>query len=233
MKIEIWSDVVCPFCYISKKNFEKALSQFENKIEIEIIWRSYELYPDMITQSNRTFYEYMAERDEISTEEVSLLYDFVLDMAKDSELELNLEKALLVNTKNAHLLIQLAKKQGLGSEAEENLFHAYFVENKNIDDFNVLSKIADEVGISYSDFRAQLISDEVTKGFEFDLERAINKEVKSVPFFLFNDSFTINGAQDEKVFLEMLNKAWLNYQSDNQEEIAKIEGKSCSIDGNC
>jgi predicted DsbA family dithiol-disulfide isomerase len=233
MKIEIWSDVVCPFCYISKKNFEKALSKFEHKNRIDVIWRSYELYPNMLTNPNKTYYEYLAERDEITVEEVELLYDFVLEMAQDSGLELNLEKTLILNTKKAHQLIQVAKTQNLSSEVGEQLFRACFVENKNIDDIEILQQIADKTGIVYTNFSTLLSSKEIINAFSLDIERSANKEINSVPYFLLNDNVAINGAQDVKVFTDMLEKAWKNFELDNQGEFENINGQSCSMDGNC
>lgn len=233
MKIEIWSDVVCPFCYISKKNFEKALSKFEHKNRIDVIWRSYELYPGMITNPKKTYYEYLAERDEITVEEVELLYDFVLEMAQDSGLELNLEKTLMLNTKKAHQLIQVAKTQNLSSEVGEQLFQACFVESKNIDDIEILQQIADKTGIVYTNFGTLLSSKEIINAFSLDIERSANKEINSVPYFLLNDNVAINGAQDEKVFADMLEKAWKNFELDNQGEFENITGQSCSMDGNC
>lgn len=233
MVIEIWSDVVCPFCYIGKRRIENALSKFEHKEDIELVWHSYQLYPEMKTQPDKTLYEYMAERDEITVEDVKLEYDFIDEMAKEVGLDYHLDKALLVNTKNAHLLIQMAKKEGKDSKAEELLFQAYFIENKNIDDLDTLEKIAKNIGIDKSNFKKIISSDIFSEEFEKDIYQSKQIGVRGVPFFLMNNELSINGAQEEQVFLNAIEKSWNTWHLNGQIKHSIIEGKTCSAEGNC
>ena len=233
MVVEIWSDVVCPFCYIGKKKFEKALSAFEHKDDVEVVWRSYQLYPAMKSQPDKTIFEFMAERDGITAEQVKDEYNFINDMAADVDLKYQLDKALLVNTKNAHRLLQIAKIDGKDSIAEELLFHAYFTENKNIDDLTVLKDIAIQMGINSERFSELLLSKNIDDKIEADIYQSNQIGVRGVPFFLMNNDISVSGAQDEQVFVNSLETAWENYHSKSHDKANTIQGNTCSMDGKC
>ncbi len=208
MIVEIWSDVVCPFCYIGKKKLEKALSLFENREHVEIIWRSYQLYPDAKTQANKTIYEFMAEKHGITTEQIKNEYGFINDMAAEVGLKYKLDKAPLVNTRNAHRLLQIAKLQGKANETEELLFKSYFIENKNIDDFNILKDIAENLGINTTNLESELLSSAHDDAINSDIYQSKQIGVRGVPFFLINNKISISGAQDVSVFIDGLSKEW-------------------------
>ena len=125
-KIEIWSDILCPFCYIGKRKLEKALETFEGKEFIEIDWRSYQLDPDAIAQPNTDVYDYLAQRKGLTRDASIKMHEQVANTAKQEGLDYNFEKAIIANSYNAHRFIHLAKKYNLGNEAEENIFKAYF-----------------------------------------------------------------------------------------------------------
>jgi len=233
MKIDIWSDVVCPFCYISKRRFEKALSMFEHKDDIEVVWHSYQLSPEMITQNDKTLYEYIAERDEITVEDVALSYDFVREMAQEAGLEFHLEKTRRINTKNAHRLLQIAKGQGKGASAEEILFHAYFIDNINIDDRDVLIELAKELSIDKETLLPLLSSEIIDQAVENDIEHAKELGIKGVPYFLIDDEIYVSGAQTEQIYFDAIEKAWTSWHSNIQEKFSVSEGSSCSQDGEC
>lgn len=233
MVIEIWSDVVCPFCYIGKRKLEKALSLFEHKDDVEVVWRSYQLYPDIITQADKTIYEFMSERKGISVEQIKEQFGFINDMAKEVGLEYQLDKALQVNTRNAHRFLQIAKNEGKGSMAEELLFKAYFTDNRNIDDISVLEDIAHNLGIDKERFNAQLLLKEIDEAIGNDIYNSKQVGVRGVPYFLINNEISISGAQDDSVFLGSLEKAWKNWHVKSQEKASSIEGKTCSTEGIC
>ncbi len=213
MVIEIWSDVVCPFCYIGKRKLEKALSLFEHKDDIELVWRSYQLHPDVETQPDKTIYEYLAERNGITVEQIKEQYSFINDMAAEVGLKYQLDTAILVNTRNAHRLLQIAKKTGKDSIAEELLFKAYFTENKNIDDKTTLEAIAKELGIDKSAFTTQLLSKEIDTEIDNDIYQSKQIGVRGVPLFLLNNEESISGAQDIQVFKDALQKSWENWKN--------------------
>lgn len=122
MIIEIWSDVVCPFCYIGKRRFESALSKFEHKDDIEVVWRSFQLYPSITSQPDMTIYEFMAEKNGITVAQIKEQYDFINEMATEVGLKYKLDKAFLLNTKNAHQLLQLARTEKKDSDAGSYYF---------------------------------------------------------------------------------------------------------------
>jgi predicted DsbA family dithiol-disulfide isomerase len=140
MKVDVWSDIMCPFCYIGKRHYESALKQFANSNEVELIWHSFQLDPSipMVSNKQQNVYEYLAARKGISIEQSLKGFERVMQMAKNTGLEFNLDNAIVANSFNAHRLIQLAKTKGLGDEAEEGLFRAYFVEGKDFGNLEVL-----------------------------------------------------------------------------------------------
>jgi predicted DsbA family dithiol-disulfide isomerase len=138
MQVEIWSDVMCPFCYIGKRKFEAALSQFVHKENIEVIWKSYMLNPEMKTDTNKNSIVALAEHKGISIEESKEMHKYVVEMATNAGLKYNMDKTISANSFNAHRLTHYAKSQGKQLEIEEKLFEAYFILGKNIDDTNTL-----------------------------------------------------------------------------------------------
>lgn len=213
MIVEVWSDVVCPFCYIGKRKLAKALSLFENREHVEVVWRSYQLYPDVKTQPNKTIYEFMAEKHGITVEQIKDKYSFINDMAAEVGLKYQLDKAILVNTRNAHRLLQMAKRERKDNIAEEILFKSYFIENKNIDDIEVLEKIAEKIGFNKLRFKSELLSLQNDEGIDSDIYQSRQIGVRGVPFFLINNSISISGAQDINVFIDGLNKGWNQIKS--------------------
>lgn len=147
MKVEIWSDVMCPFCYIGKRRFEQALEQFEYSDDIDVEWKSFQLNPSMETDPDKNINEYLAEAKGWSPEQARQMNQRVTDMAAEEGLEYNMDQAVVANSFDAHRLIQFAKKLDKGAEAEEALFRAYFTESKNIADHNTLLKIAEAIGL--------------------------------------------------------------------------------------
>lgn len=130
MKIEIWSDVICPFCYIGKRNFEAALEQFADKKNIEVIWKSFQLDPAIPEVATESYTDYLVKRKGMAVEQVQGMLSNVTQMATQVGLDYHLDQSIIVNSLKAHQLIQFAKLKNLGSEAEERLFKAFFIEGK-------------------------------------------------------------------------------------------------------
>jgi protein disulfide-isomerase len=140
-KIEIWSDIQCPFCYIGKRKIEKALESFKGKDKVEVEWRSYQLDPDSTSQPNVDLYDYLAKRKGQTRDWAIEMHKNVTQMAKENGLDYHFEKAILANSYNAHRLIHLAKKYKLCNEAEEKIFKAYFTEGKDIANIGTLTAL--------------------------------------------------------------------------------------------
>ncbi len=208
MTVEIWSDVVCPFCYIGKRKFESALQQFEHRDHVEIVWKSYQLNPDQKTEPSKNAIQSLAESKGISVQEAKSMAQYVTNMAKTVGLTYDFEKAVTVNTRNAHRFTHLAKSEGKQIEAEELLFQAYFVQGKNIDDVAVLQELGKSIGLNPERVAAVYNSNEFNEAVERDIYESRQIGVQGVPFFVFDNKFGVSGAQDEAVFLKTLEKAF-------------------------
>ena len=207
MQVEIWSDIMCPFCYIGKRKFEAALEKFSNKDEVEIIWRSYQLDPNIQTQPDKDIYSYLAEAKGQTREWSVKMHENVVNMAKSVGLEYNFDRAVVANSFDAHRLIQLAKKHGLGDAMEERLFKAYFTEGKNFADHETLATIGDEIGLDKSEILSMLRSDDLADNVHSDVEQGMRLGLRGAPFFVFNRQIGVAGAQDPEIFLQALQEA--------------------------
>lgn len=208
MKVEIWSDVMCPFCYMGKRKFEKALEQFTNADKIEIEWKSFQLNPDLETNPNISSHASLAAHKGISEEQAKSMSDQVVEMARGEGLTYNMDQAVVANSFNAHRFSHLAKKHGVQDEAEEALFRAYFTEGKNIDDTETLVAMGVELGIAADEVRDMLNSDAYDDEVRMDLHEARQVGVTGVPFFVFERKYAVSGAQPTPVFTETLEKAF-------------------------
>jgi predicted DsbA family dithiol-disulfide isomerase len=207
MKVEIWSDVICPWCYIGKRRFEMALAQFIQKDKIEIEWKSYQLDPSLITDPNKSINQMLAEKKGWTIDYAKEMNDHVSQLAKEVGLDYNFDKAIVANTFDAHRLIQLSKKKNQGNKAEEFLFKAYFTDGKNIGDHNTLIQLGKEIGLDPTEVSAMLESDAYAKEVKADVYEAYQMGSRSVPFYLMNNKFAITGAQSPEIFLNALKNA--------------------------
>ncbi len=234
MKVDIWSDVRCPFCYIGKRKFEAALSRFPQKDKVSVVWHSFELDPAMETDTAVDAYTYLAERKGQSRDWSVQMHGQVAQTAKAVGLDYNFDKAVVANSFHAHRLIQLAKTKGLGDAAEEALFKAYFTGGKNIDDKEVLVEIGTGIGLPVQEITGMLASDAYTKEVREDEAMADNIGITGVPFFVLNNKYGISGAQDPGTFLSGLQQAWAEYEKDNPSLIMReAAGDTCDADGTC
>ena len=234
MKVDIWSDVRCPFCYIGKRKFEKALARFPQKDKVEVEWHSFELDPGIKTQTGTHIHDYLAQRKNITTDASVKLHKQVTATAKEVGLDYNFDKAVIANSFDAHRLIQLAKLNGLGDAAEERLFKAYFTEGKDISDHLTLIILGDEIGLNGKLVKQMLDSDAFSDEVRYDERQARELGINGVPFFVMNDRYGVSGAQQPEVFLQTLERAWQEYEKENPEANEAIaDAASCSTDGNC
>jgi predicted DsbA family dithiol-disulfide isomerase len=228
MNIEIWSDKVCPFCYIGKKHFEKALEQFEFKEEVSISWKSFQLDPDFKSEGLNTF-EYLSKRKGIDEETVRQMTSNVQQMAQDSGLSFDFEKAIPANTFNAHRLTHLAASKGLGDKAEERLFDAYFVEGRNIGDLDTLTQLGTEIGLEKSEVNELWTNNQFSAEVTDDHNTFIQLGGRGVPFFVIDRKIGISGAQPVSEFLKAIQSA----RKENMKVSESEASNSCNIDGEC
>jgi predicted DsbA family dithiol-disulfide isomerase len=234
MKVEIWSDVMCPFCYIGKRRFESALNESAHKDQVEVEWKSFQLNPNLETDPDININQYLADIKGISVDDARSMNDYVTNMAAGVGLTYDFDKAILANSFNAHRLSHLAKKHGLGEAAEEALFKAYFTEGKNIDDKDTLTQIGVSLGLDSKEVKETLYSDAFADDVRHDVAEAQQLRLQGVPFFVLNNKYGISGAQEVPVFSKTLDKAFAEWQEEqNKAGLTVIEGESCSPDGDC
>lgn len=215
MKIEIWSDVMCPFCYLGKHKFEKALEQFPHKDNIEIEWKSFQLQPDLVTDTTININQYLAEIKDLSIEEASQMNNHVAQAGKAIGLTYNVDQIVVANSFKAHNLIQFAKTQLKQNEIEEKLFETYFANGKNIDDIPTLIELANEAGLNTNNLANVLENNEFAPQVQADINEARKLGIRGVPFFAFNRKYAISGAQEPSAFLSTLEKSFTDWKHDN------------------
>jgi len=217
MKVEIWSDIMCPFCYIGKRRFENALQEFQHKNKIEVEWKSFLLNPAIRTDPGKNINQYLSETKGWSLEQARQANNYVTKMAKEVGLNYDFNKVVVANTFDAHRLIQLAKVNNKSDEIEERLFKAYFIEGKNIADHDTLILLGTEAGLTREAVKKMINSDEYSDNVEKDINDAHLIGVRGVPYFVFNDQFAISGAQRVETFRDTLNKAWHDWENRQSE----------------
>lgn len=208
MEVKIWSDVRCPFCYIGKRKFETALAAFAHKDEVKITWKSFELDPDLQTVADTNIYEYFSKAKGIPQEQAVDMFNNVTQVAAEVGLDFKLDQSVVANSFKAHRVIQLAKTLNLGDEIEEALFRIHFMEGKNIDDEQVLTDTAKNIGIPASAVQSLFNGDDFDSEVRIDQLEAQRIGIRGVPFFVFDDKYAVSGAQAPEIFLQTLEKAY-------------------------
>ena len=236
MKVEIWSDVMCPFCYIGKRKFEQALSKFPKKDQVEIVWKSYQLAPDMKTDTSKNINQYLAESKGWTLDYAKQMNDYVTNMAAEVGLKYDFAKAIPANSFDAHRISHLAAKHGLQDKMEEALFKAYFTEGKNTADKNTLIALAKEIGLDETEARKTLESNEFASEVKADIHEAQTLGVNGVPFFVFDRKYAVSGAQAPEAFLQTLERShqeWSKSHSFIELKNDEKDGAVCTPDGKC
>lgn len=234
IKVEIWSDIACPFCYIGKTNFEKALASLSQQNNLEVIWKSFQLTPDIKTDPSISLYESLAASKGMSVEQARGMTAHVNQVAKDAGLAFHFDKVVVANTRNAHRLLHEASKHGVQNQLKHELLKAYFTEGKNIDHTETLQELAKIAGVPANRAKAVLDSDE--HGYEVvqDIQESRELGVSGVPFFVFDRKYAISGAQPVAAFSEVLEKLVNELKTEKQfVDKADFNKDSCDVGGNC
>lgn len=234
MKVEIWSDVMCPFCYIGKRKFENALNRLAGKEKVEIEWKSFELNPGMRTQPGKSVHQYLAEIKGWTPAYAKKMNDHVTGIAADVGLTYHLDKAIIANSFDAHRLSHLAKKYGLQDKIEEALFAAYFTEVKNTADHKVLLDLAVKAGLDESEVKQMLEGDDYHEEVQADEAEAHRLGIHSVPYFVFNRRYAVSGAQAPEIFTQALNTSYREWEKERANiSLLADDAASCGVDGIC
>jgi len=235
MKIEVWSDIMCPFCYIGKKHLETALKQFHDADTINVEWKSYQLDPYIPRHpSDKNTYQYLAENKGMSYEDAKRMTADVAQAGAQTGVTLDFERAVVANSFDAHRLIHLAQTKGLADPVKEGLFLAHFTDGKDINNREVLLAVGTAAGLTEAEVAAVLDSDKYGDEVKRDIREAREIGVRGVPFFVFNRKYAISGAQPPDTFLQTLEKSFAEWRAENPKVTLTVtDGPTCGPDGRC
>jgi predicted DsbA family dithiol-disulfide isomerase len=209
LKIDIWSDIACPWCYIGKRKLENGIAAYRDAaadaaLDIEVEYHSFELSPDTPVDFEGGMADYLAKHKGVSPEQAAGMLDRVIGIASDVGLHYDYDALQHTNTVKAHQLIHYAKAHGLQLEAKERLLKAYFVEGRHVGRDEDLADLAAEIGLDRDDVLRSLGSDEYLPAVRADQAQAVEYGIQGVPFFVFDAKYGVSGAQEATVFAELL-----------------------------
>jgi len=208
VKVEIWSDVACPWCYIGKRRFDTALSRFEHRQAVEVRWRSFELDPSAPKVCEEPYLDRLATKYRMSIPEADALIDRMIEAGAQNGVVLRLDKAKPANTFDAHRLLHYAAERDAQAELKEKLFRSTFTKGAPTADADVLVAVAADAGLDAGEARAVVEGDAYAADVRADEQRAADLGITSVPFFVMGGAFGVSGAQAPGVLLEVLEEAW-------------------------
>jgi predicted DsbA family dithiol-disulfide isomerase len=208
MDVEIWSDINCPWCYIGKRRFEAALSQFEHADEVNVTWRSFELDPSAPAEVVGNGAARIAEKYGVPLERAQEMEQHVTEVAAGDGLEYDLEHARLGSTFDGHRLVHLAQRHGLQDAMKERLMRARFIDGQLVSDHDTLVALAVQVGLNADEVRAMLASDELSDAVRDDERTAQEFGISGVPMFVVDRAIGASGAQPPEQLLALLRHGW-------------------------
>jgi len=213
VKVEIWSDVICPWCYVGKRRFDAALERFAHRDAVEVEWKSFELDPGSSSQSpdGRSEGDYadrLAEKYGTSRSGAQQMLDTMTTTAAAEGLELRFDKAIKANTFDAHQVIHLARERGVQSEVKERLLRAYFTEGEAVGDMSVLARLGAEAGLDAPEVLQAIDEQRYAEAVRANEVEAQRLGISAVPFFIVDRTYGIAGAQPPDQILEVLKQAW-------------------------
>jgi predicted DsbA family dithiol-disulfide isomerase len=228
MQVEVWSDVVCPWCYIGKRKLETALSRFAHADQVEVVWRSFQLDPSIPEGHTEETLPALAAKYGRSVEEMAGQMRRVEEVAAAEGLQYDLARGVSGNTLLAHELTHLAAEHGLGGAMEERLMHANFEEHRSVFDVDALVPLAVEVGLDEAEVRAALADRRFLPAVRDDIETARALGATGVPFFVVDRAYGAAGAQPAETLLQLLERAW----ADSHPLVTVPAAEGCD-DGTC
>jgi predicted DsbA family dithiol-disulfide isomerase len=208
MKIELWSDFACPFCYIGKKRFEQALNAFPHKDQVEVIYKSYQLNPNAPKVMKKSAAESFASGHGMTVAQAKQRFDMFKQQAQTVGLTYDYDKIQMTNSFDAHRLAKWANQFGLEEVLTDRLMKAYFTDGLNIADPKTLVSLAEEVGLDKAQAEKIISSKEYGNQVKNEITEGRQIGVQGVPFFVLNRKYGISGAQPVEYFAQALNQLW-------------------------
>jgi predicted DsbA family dithiol-disulfide isomerase len=234
MTVEIWSDIMCPFCYLGKRKFEAALNQFPERENVSVIWKSFQLQPDLKTDTSIDIYTYLSQVKGFEPAQAKQINEHLSQSGRSVGLEYNFDKIIVANTFKAHILLHVARKHGKQIEVKESLLKAYFTDGRNVDDIPTLIEIGNSSGLKSDELYEALEEDSCIDPVREDIYEAQQLGIRGVPYFVFNKKYGVSGAQESDLFSGVLEKAFAGWKKDNPDmEPVILNGQTCSSDQNC
>jgi predicted DsbA family dithiol-disulfide isomerase len=231
LRIDIWSDIACPWCYVGKRRLEQALEKFPHKADVQIVWRAFELDPSApkIRDASLSYTERLAGKYRVPPEEAQVMIDRMVATAARDGLEFRFDRIQSGNTFDAHRLLHLAHERGRQDALKERLMRAYLTEGQAIGDPAVLVTLAREAGLDEQEARDVVDTDRFAAEVRQDEALARELGINGVPFFVLDQRLGVSGAQPAEVLLGALEQAWSELPKPALETFA--EGAVCGPDG--
>jgi predicted DsbA family dithiol-disulfide isomerase len=233
MQVEIWSDVVCPWCYVGKRRFESALAKFDHRGQIEVTWRSFELDPDAPPVREGDPVQRLADKYGMPRAQAEAAEASLTATAAIEGLDYHLNTVKSGNSFNAHRLLHLAAERGIQDDVKERFMLGYFTENRPIGDTEALTALAVDAGLDEAEVRTVLSSDRYADDVRADEKQALAYGISGVPFFVVDQKYGVSGAQSADVLLQTLEQAWKEANPltmiTTSGSDASCEGDSCAI----
>lgn len=204
MKIEIWSDIACPFCYLGLTKLQKAIENLNLNDEVEIELRTFLLNPGLKTDLSKSITQYLQEHKQIPMDQIAAMNARIVQQGQEFGIDFQMDKIVLANTIKAHLLLHEAHEQGLQWACKMRLLKAYFSEGQNIDNLEVLQNLAQEAGLKTAQLDLAILGGKHSRAFTQDLQEAQELGLRGVPYFIFDRKVAIHGAREVEVFEKAL-----------------------------
>jgi predicted DsbA family dithiol-disulfide isomerase len=227
MDVEIWSDIACPWCYVGKRRFESALSQFDHADQVNITWRAFELDPEAPLETQGDVAQRLADKYGMSLEQAQTMEADMTATAAGEGLDYRLDIRRSANTFDGHRVIRLATEHGLGDAMKERLLRAHFSEGELVSDHATLVKLALEAGLDGDEVSAMLAGDRFADEVRADETTARQFGISGVPTFVIDRQIGVSGAQTPDVLLGLLQQGW----EQSAPAIVAADGDACGVDG--
>jgi predicted DsbA family dithiol-disulfide isomerase len=231
MNVDIWSDIACPWCFIGKRRFEKALAAFPERAQVTVTWHSYQLDPGLPEHYDGTELDYLAARKGMPRDRVRDMFAQVASVAAGEGLEYDFDSLVVANSLRAHELLHLAGEHGVADAVKESLLSAHFEHGEDIGSVDLLERVGVEAGLEAVEVRDALSSGTYAAAVQADIQQARALGIQGVPFFVIDNRYGVSGAQPTELFSQALAQAWAEKHPLAMVPSAAEDGAACGPDG--